>query len=154
MSNKLIFLDLEDTVIDSWDGNRLLVHLHQLRSFLRQHNAKQIGIFSFAIWIEKDKIEFDTVHFKGMIEKALDVEIIMFPSVQEMTKEIFWKHGTVFDMHETIAIWGKQRTFIDWCTLVRPANHCILVDDVIDNFVLTNTTQDIIIEGINVFSLE
>lgn len=146
-----VFLDLEATIIHSW-SNPTLCNLQKVRNFLKTHDAKQVSIFSFAIWDEKDKMYFEQ-NFKKFLEEALAVEIIEWPSVDEMRQEILWKQGTAFERTEFINVWGKSRAFFDFCRVTQDED-CVLLDDVVDDEIVTNLRTNRIFGTVNVTRLK
>ncbi len=60
----LIFLDLEETLIDNWDnGFLLLPKVDAIRTVIAQMHelfgTVQVGLMSWAVWDEKDKAKFN-----------------------------------------------------------------------------------------------
>jgi hypothetical protein len=53
-----IFLDLEDTVIESWHSP-YYTNLQKVRKWLKDNAVTEVGIFSFAIHNDADKAVFD-----------------------------------------------------------------------------------------------
>jgi len=60
----IIFLDLEETLIDNWDnGFLLLPKVDTIRAIIAQmrmqNETVRIGLMSWAVWNEKDKAKFN-----------------------------------------------------------------------------------------------
>ena len=127
-----IFLDLEETVIDTW-GSSLLVNTSVVRGFLRDNDAKEVSIFSFAIWDNADKEHFVDSSMKHMLETALEVKIVEWLSVDEIIK--INAPGT--DRIDYISWEGKARAFYALCKNREYDTTCMLVDDTVDSEVLT-----------------
>ena len=140
---KIVFLDLEETIIKSWH-DPVLINVEKIRSFLKEHNTTKIHIFSFAIDNGMDKLKFNHSGLKKEIEDRLDVEIVATPSVQEIMKVCVSHTGNVFEMYEFKALWGKMRAFHDFINACFVGCECWLLDDVVQNTTLinrdTNTT--------------
>ena len=54
---KYLFLDLEKTVIDSWD-NTIVFNNPKVYETIVSIKPDKVGIYSFAIWNKKDKETF------------------------------------------------------------------------------------------------
>ena len=139
MKTTRVFLDLEETIIESW-GNPVLVNHQRINKFLKKLDITHVGIFSFAIWDENDKRNFDRFGIKDTIENALEVRINNVLTIPDIAKEVFWKQGMVISINEFITIWGKQRAFIDWA-MMQPRfdegdMEFILIDDVVQNLTI------------------
>lgn len=150
-----LFLDLEETVIRSWT-NPTLCNVHKIRQYIQKIRVSEISIFSFAIYNNEDKDYFER-NIKEHIETALGVDIMEWPSVDEINSVFFNNYGIHFDRHEFINIWGKSRAFTDYCKATQ-SGVCILIDDVVPNELLfvweRPSRTEIVIETINVNNLE
>ena len=125
-----LFLDLEETVINSWNDHRLC-NLSGLRRFFKANAVTEVTVFSFAIYDERDKEYFEK-HLKSLVEDALAVKVVAWPSVDDLLKTILWKYGTSFDRVELINVWGKTRAFFDFCRATQEED-CVLIDDVVQH---------------------
>lgn len=149
-----IFLDLEETVIDSWDSG-LLVNSGQVRDFLKQQDVTNVTIFSFAVWDTNDQKTFDKQH-RRILQRALDTGIVLVPTVQDFMHSdteltgVEW-HG---DVTEFICLRGKVGAFINWCKLHHSNENCLLVDDVVPNMDVIDRDSGIIIRFVNVRTLQ
>ena len=149
-----IFLDLEETVIESWD-NPLLINIQKVKAFLKQREVTQISIFSFAIHNQKDKDDFNR-HLKGKLQDVLGVIIEPIESLEDFCKIIRQgRGGAVWEPFELGLVWGKFRSFVDVCTMSAPRGSInILIDDMVDDVVIHNKTRDVIIHTININSVD
>jgi|GEM_PF-3636301 len=145
-SNK-VFLDLEETVITSFDEG-LLCNLDLVKRFLTKHNTSKVSIFSFAIWNSKDREEFHR-GIRRNIERGLGVEVISVPTVEEIAASIKRGNKTHFSIHDIISIWGKHRAFFDWCKF-EEVDDCILLDDVVPNLILHDIDKGQRLQTINI----
>lgn len=148
-----VFLDLEETVIESWD-NPLFINARKIRSFLRQRGVSEISIFSFAIHNQKDKDDFNN-HLKSNLQDLLGVTIRPVQSLEDFCAIIRRGHGgAVWEPFELGLVWGKFRSFVDVCTSVAPRGSVnILIDDMVDDVRIHNVTRDVVIETFNINSL-
>ena len=141
-----VFLDLEDTVITTFDDGVLLHdHLNALQWWLDNQNLREVSIFSFAIWNEKDKEEFVKIH-KSVLERELNVKIVEWLSVDEMAKLSQEFSGIHWDRLDFMQLRGKHGAFIDVCKSREKDTTCILIDDAIPFETLTNHTQNLVIK--------
>lgn len=158
MITRKVFLDLEETIIESWD-NPIIMNHKKISKFLRNLDITHVGIFSFAIWNDEDKVNFERFEIKQMIEQSLQVFVGKVLTVPEMADEVFWKQGTVIEPMEFIQLWGKQRAFLDWA-MMQPRfdegeQEFILIDDVVSNVTLIDDNHggDFRVKTININSL-
>lgn len=148
-----IFLDLEETVIDSWQSG-MLIRSSQVRDFLKEQNATNVTIFSFAVWDSNDQQVFDKQHRRAL-QKSLDTGIVLVPTVQDFMAAdtkltgVNW-HG---DVTEFICLRGKVGAFINWCKLHHPTTNCLLVDDIVPNMDIIDHDTNTTIKFINVNKL-
>lgn len=136
--NKMMFLDLEETIIRSWH-NPTLCNVDYLRYLLNIEKVTEVHIFSFAIWNQADKDHFSQ-QLKPHIEQALGVRIRSWVSVSEINKVIRQFTSTVLEDWELADVWGKLRAFQDYCRAQYKGMECVLIDDVVPNsaFILTD----------------
>lgn len=146
---KIVFLDLEETVIVSWH-DRILCNIEKVKGVLDSLDIREVSIFSFAIDNQKDVDEFNTPSFKGQLEKALDVRIDFVPSVEEIMKSCFRFSGNDFQMYEFKSIWGKTRAFHDFCNAKFKDCECYLLDDVVQNTTFINHDKNLTIKTIRI----
>lgn len=130
-----VFLDLEETIIQSW-YNPTLVNVSSIRTALRDvFDIESVGIFSFAIGNNTDREKFIS-QFMPMIENALEVRVDLdrIVTCDEMMKNSRELHGCVFESWaDYINVVGKGGAFIDHCRLHRVGMNTILIDDCVRN---------------------
>jgi hypothetical protein len=144
-----IFLDLEETIIESWQ-NPVLVNSSRMKDWLEDKRVTEIGIFSFAILNEADLHVFNK-DIKPMLETRLAVTISKVFTVEEVCLIIRKNFGAFWEPDEIPLIWGKTKAFVDVCTATMPrGSTCVLIDDVVDDMSIHNTTKDLIIKTINI----
>lgn len=126
-----VFLDLEETVIDSWHSG-MLVNSTRVRDWLQRNRVASVGIFSFAIWDTADCQEFDR-RLRPWLSRALDTSIDTVVST-----ETLWhtdtKHSKIHfeNISDYIGIRGKAGAFQNWCRWQLTEN-TVLIDDVVPN---------------------
>jgi hypothetical protein len=133
---KVLWLDLEETIIQSWDNPVLIPqNVVNIRRFITSHNITEVFIFSFAIWDKKDAAFFRESGMKHEIEQVLGVRILSWPSIGEMRDMVFVAERIQYDSdHEFTSLNGKLFSFIKLGTWVAfPGIHSILIDDTVPN---------------------
>ena len=146
-----IFLDLEETVITSWDEG-LLCNSSRVRDFLTEHDAKSFTVFSFAVWNDKHKQDFERLHRRGL-ERGLDCRVASCPSTEDFMKADTALTGVHFDsVTDFISIRGKVGAFTNWVRF-NGIKHAILVDDVVPNVDIITRDTGGIIRFINVMDI-
>ena len=146
-----VFLDLEETVITSWDEG-LLVNASKVREFLKEQNVTNFTVFSFAVWNDKDKADFDRLH-RRPLERGLDCMVKSCPSTEDFMQADTNLTGVHFDsLTDFISIRGKVGAFTNWVRFQGLAN-ALLVDDVVPNVDIVDRTTGDTIRFVNVASL-
>lgn len=97
MLNTMCFLDLEETVITSWD-DPVLMNVSKLREFFSERHISEIHIFSFAVSHDRDRDQFKR-EMQEMLEQALDVKIVKVFTVEEIARIIRKNCGIGFLIH-------------------------------------------------------
>lgn len=133
----ILFLDLEATVIESWEVP-VLDNIEKIKQILRELNPHKIGIFSFAIWSDEDLDTFNRT-IRSNIERELGISISddLIPTkrsvhlkIKEDGKEVFFaKRAMSFD--DFVELWSKDRAFIDWCRASFTNKRIVLLDDIV-----------------------
>lgn len=82
MTDVVVFVDLEETLVDVWhEGNFLEVGLRRTRKLLDDlmldSGVKpQLGLMSWAVWDSKDLVDFNR-RFRGVLESELRTKFAM-----------------------------------------------------------------------------
>lgn len=146
---KFFYFDLEETLIDSW-VDTLLCNKEKVEAFIKQHNVKEVHIFSAAIWDDYDKNIFEK-NLKGWLEGVYNISIVSWPSMKDVWAKTNWKTVKFVNVSEFIMIIGKKRMFEDWCKLMHHRDsHCILLDDSFEEESLINKVHNTIIEVVDI----
>lgn len=117
MTNRHLFLDLEDTVIEpvpfGW-GNTALINVAKVQEFIKSFKPTKLHLFSFAIYDEND-LKLFNYHIRNRLENALGLQIDLCPSVYAdiipaccRIKNLAPTHVSFSDV---IEFWGKQDSF-------------------------------------------
>lgn len=153
--SNLFFIDLEQTIIESWD-NPNLINVQRISTWLKQERADELRIFSFAIWDDKDKRKFDN-DIKPAIQLALDLPVVSWPSVQDMMRADFNHTGIRFEeghaVSEFIQLRGKEQGFFNFVCNQYDFDRAVLVDDVVPDLTRTHRIKGWSVEFWNVDSL-
>jgi len=124
------FFDLEETLITDFDNPRIIN-----RDKVKYLNYPvEVGVFSFAIWNEMDRIRFNS-QIKPMIEDTFNVIVTEAPTMDEMVEVLKEKWTAIDDRDDIFDFFGKERTFVEYCRLMYPGEPCTLVDDQVPNAV-------------------
>lgn len=140
------FLDLEGTIIQSWD-NPNLINVDSIKKWLKDRDVKQIHIFSFAIFNKDDQDKF-VARFKTPLQDVLGVDIVSWPdkrSMMDADLPIKWDNEWDFS-----SVRGKQGAFLIWATQNFAGQHSVLIDDCVPNRVVSDLDTNTIITTINV----
>ena len=146
-----MFLDLEETVIDSWDSAKLLMtNCRAIRRMLKSRGVNEVTIFSFAVQTPEEREEAMT-HLRPRLEKVLDVKIVDVILVQQMQQaDQQWRKCRLDDMTEFIMLRGKTDAFFAWASLKHPGEQCTLIDDVVPNSESRDWDTDTVVEFRNI----
>ena len=148
---KIFYFDLEETIIESWH-DPLLCNVGKVRDFIAKNNIEQIHIFSAAIWNDVDKHTFEK-SLKIFLEGVFNIEILSWPSMEDVWKETQWKTVKFDNVMEMIAMIGKKRMFEDWCKWMHHKDsHCVLLDDSFEDEIIINRVHNTQIEVVNIIN--
>lgn len=134
---KIVFLDLEDTVLDDFSKgwHAKAVNHPAVSRFIAKEAPDEVRIFSFAISNARDAVRFDD-YFKAWLENALNIKITsgdkLFTTQQLLT--LCTQSGTFYDTEtECMLFHGKLLGFVQFIRLSEEFVDCetILVDDAI-----------------------
>ena len=147
--DQVIFLDLEDTIIDEWSTAQI-INAPKIRKFLRgQQHTDPIGIFSFAIYDDVDRMFFYS-NMKQMIEDILGTYIShrMIPTMEEVIKVASYEKRIAPPMSERdfYDFYDKRSAFEVYCSSTSSFldKKCILVDDAVVNSRLILDDREIV----------
>ncbi len=148
-----VWLDLEDTIITNWNEG-LLLNPGKIKNWLDERDIKELRIWSFAIWDDKDKAHFVRSGMKRMIETALERPILEWPSVKEMQTLVEYYEGIIYDSRtEFMQLNSKKWSFIKYCLGHKKHTTCVLIDDAVPNMTIKELDLLLTIELIKVQNL-
>lgn len=145
-----VFLDLEETLVNSWN-DPILCNVQKLTSWFRKENVTEVHLFSFAVWDEKDRQHFVN-NLQGFLENAFNVKFVTVSTVEDFMKADTKVTGIRFiDLTEFITIRGKVGAFQSWCKLHFPQDAtCFLFDDVVPNMTIEDHDNRTALHFVNV----
>ena len=146
-----VWLDLEDTVIDVWSSGRLLHDkVAKIKNFLNQVKPQQINIWSFAIWYEKQQVEFVQSGMKESLELELGSMIDQFPNMEQMRAYAYdFEHIRYDSTLEFMQLNGKAWSFIKFALQFNDTEFW-LIDDAIPTMTIDNHQTNTIIHLLNI----
>lgn len=150
---KKVWLDLEETIIDSWSSG-LLVNTSKVRKWISDQAVTNVSIWSFAIWDEKDWNEFSSSGIKNTLERALNVEIYEYLCVDDVQKKVFEYENVHYESRsDFMSLNGKHWSFIKYCMHHQQGHECILLDDVVPSWVLLEPKTNTIVRLVNIVDI-
>src|SRR6478736_4952511 len=142
MNRRILYLDLENTIIDHWSTFEYLPdNIKKIQEIIEKRDIDSIGIFSYAIWCDENvKILMDkpfkeiNEYFSGKLDRSL---IIPVQSMVDSSKQI---NPKAVDL-STGYYWrffSKEHAMLDYVRM----NHLVddyigLVDDTITHDSIT-----------------
>ena len=155
---KLVFLDLEGTVIslieDQSYSTTELFNIQLVRKWLKDQGVSAVGIFSFAIDNDVERITFMNSWLRKALEEGLGVTVGNVITVEEVRNSILRKNRVKLeDLWEVKQLWGKERGFVDHCKVNFKNCECVLLDDLVDDMTMNVKDLALIIETVNVDNL-
>lgn len=134
-----LHLDLEETVIDSWESMTILPSkINAIASLAKSLQISEFSVFSFAVWNAQDQAEFAR-YLQPILERMLRMECIGCPTVDDIMEADRRQTNVRFDegeLGEWIAVRGKADAFRNFILQRGTVGTHILVDDVVPDSVL------------------
>jgi hypothetical protein len=146
-----VWLDLEGTVINNWDDGLFIQHVSKIKDYLQDVKPTFLNIWSFAIWTQKEKEEFDYSGMKERIEQCFGLPIIEYPSVDEMMVlckpyEFLFNYTCPL---EFMQINGKYFSFLKHA-MSQTSKKMVLIDDCVPGSVIQYTNKNVEVETLNI----
>lgn len=140
MTQKHLFLDLEDTVIEpvpfGW-GNAFLINIPKVKRFIAEFKPDEVHLFSFAIHNAHELKQFN-YHVRSRLEDALGVSLNLCPTVDDDIIPTCCANLNIasafVSFSDMIEFWGKQgafRLFVAQTFKARQDTTVALLDDVV-----------------------
>jgi hypothetical protein len=148
-----VYLDLEETIIDNWDSG-LLINSSFIRKWLDANHLGDIHIWSFAIYNDQDKNDF-VKHLQDRICRVLNRSVLSYPSIAESMAVVFkYDHVQYESRFEFVQLNGKHWSFFKYCMMQHIGEHCILIDDAVPSWTLTDNKTGTTVELINILDIK
>jgi hypothetical protein len=134
---KMLFLDLEETLIDDWHTKNILhLQIQKIKKeIIEPHSFDSAVLFSFAVWDEEEKNHFD-IFLKEKLEELLGITITV-QTMEQVFEKVLKKNGITGERREFSDIFlfnAKFQLFSDWIKLMKENNIlAILVDDTVED---------------------
>lgn len=152
----LIFLDLEETVIDDWSKQWMAeaVNTSKVKEWIASINPDRVRLFSYAMWTDHCIKDFETMYQKWL-SRLLDVEFDMEDCFT--TKKLYdmASRSTWFaDEQECLLMYGKDYGF-QWYIQQKDYRDCViyLLDDVIEDKTIHYPKKNLTVHFVNVNAL-
>ena len=132
MNNQTIFVDLEQTLIESWHDHRICNRV-KVSNFIKAH-GNAVELFSFAVWDEKDREKFET-DLKYWLEEEHNLVFTKIHCLEDIAKVIREFRGVQYEtLNDVITLHGKDRSLEDFCLAQNKTDwKFVLLDDVVQN---------------------
>lgn len=152
----IVFLDLEETVIDEWGSDLLLpANIEAIRRLL-QGNPVHLGLMSWAVWEnERDKLKF-THDIQPYVEEALGFKFHpdLTWSMDDWAGEVFKHTGLTLDRKEDMFDMFKKEEVLFKLARHHPlfrGEMVILVDDAVEHdMTLRVPSRDCTVKFLNI----
>lgn len=132
MNNQTIFVDLEQTLIESWYDHRIC-NREKVSNFIKAH-GNEVELFSFAVWDEKDREKFE-IDLRQWIEEEHNLVFTKIHCLEDIAKVIREFRGVQYEtLNDVITLHGKDRALEDFCLAQNKTDwKFVLLDDVVQN---------------------
>jgi hypothetical protein len=153
--HSIVFLDLEETVIDDWEnGDLLLENIEKIAVFLNGKDITwkgqpdnytstatpllnmRLGLMSWAVWDDVDKGKFNKrfrPHLEALLNRKFDDELVW--SMNDWCAQLFKHSHLLLSKNDVFDIFGKEQFLFKFCQ-VHPLfkdNTVFLIDDVVEH---------------------
>lgn len=151
----LVFLDLEETVIDNWENGWLLPAKIAIIKEMLSEVTPTIGLMSWAVWDDKDKEKFNET-LRPELENALGFKFDdrFLWSMNDWADQLFKFHGKVFSRQDLFDCFGKHEVLfmVSRCHPEFKGKRVALFDDTVEhclNWNSQNNQCSVVMQNIN-----
>jgi hypothetical protein len=134
---KIVFLDLEDTVIDEFDAaaRARLMNIEAVRAFLAAEAPAEVRLFSFAIW-DEHRVALFREFFESQLNRELGVKLGLVDTfTTEKLFQLCGSKGLIFESdNECMLFHGKAFGFQHFIEMSPQFDNTevVLVDDAVE----------------------
>ena len=140
---KHLFLDLEETLIDSIEKQQLLQgEVLKVKNFIKHHQIKEFGIFSFAIDTALEMVDLLKSRLLAVLQTELESECKSIQYTDKLRRNALICTGCNLDLFVFKTIWGKERAFIEFAEREEENGLWILIDDVVKTKLVTSLSSN------------
>jgi hypothetical protein len=147
---QILFLDLEETIIRSWD-KPFLINVDKIYAFIMDHQFDSVNIFSYAIYGQDDVKTFNSYAYRDVIEDYLGVKIELVPTCEEI-------YRSYCNVMKRVALDGdsvhdfctKEIGFHYYCRDKFENAYCVLLDDTVEHTSVTIFDKHLVTETLNI----
>jgi len=155
---KIVFLDLEDTVIDEFDAaaQARSVNIEPVRGFLAAEAPAEVRLFSFAIW-DEHRVTLFREFFEARLNRELGVTLSLVDTFT--TEKLFHlcaSKGLIFESdNECMLFHGKAFGFQHFIEMSPEFNdtEVVLVDDAVESKLIHYPGRRLTLRMVNVADL-
>lgn len=131
---RILFLDLENTIIDTWDTCNLASNHEVIKNWIKENNFDEVHVFSYAIWNEDDVNTFDRPEFRGWLESVFEIKFNdNILTIDKMIKLCNNNLRIIMDRDDFFAFMKKDIAFRLICEQLFHECDCFLLDDMVKN---------------------
>jgi len=155
MRKRILFLDLEETVIDSFDEFKKFINIREVKSFIKINDFDEVRLYSFAIWNDDDVAKTKNF-FVPRLNKLLDIQIcsdILRLSDIRSVVENGERMRFEFD-HEFNLMFKKDLSFMKFVQHSMKDVDVVLLDDTVQNMTIVNKDTNVQIDMVNVEAIK
>lgn len=149
------FFDLEETLITNWH-DPVLTNVQKVKQWIADNGVKQAGVFSWAIWNQKDVDVFNT-QLKKWLESVYEIEftevVTKTAAVRTVCHAKALKYEDDFDLEQVAKVFGKHGIFTEWCLARERDCTCILLDDLVPDRETFDHAKNLLVKLVNVDNL-
>lgn len=149
---KRVFIDLEETIINDIDAAKpLWDNILKIKKFIADESPDSIETFSFALWTEQDKANWDFAKRKISLPietQTFEVNVLKLAFLRAMVG-----HVKPHEMTDFLALMTKDRVFEWMIQKDFTEGEFILIDDLVESHTLITKKGKMIIRIININDL-
>jgi hypothetical protein len=133
----IVFLDLEETVINNWEESLLMLeNIKKIKHLLDSNESVRVGLMSWAVWDDRDKTLFNAGvrHFlEENLGHRFDDELLW--SMKDWAEHLFKFCGKHVSIQDLFDILGKHEVLfmLSRCHPTFRNETVMLIDDIAEH---------------------